>query len=56
MEVAEGSASVLTLWLVALVLLVLALAGAIGLLLWRYGKPVSGKPVRREPVSEARGS
>ena len=56
MEVAEGSASVLTLWLVALVLLVLALAGAVGLLLWRYGKPVSGKPVRREPVSEARGS
>lgn len=56
MEVAEGSASVLTLWLVALVLLVLALAGAIGLLLWRYGKPVSGTPVRREPVSEARGS
>ncbi|QVQ24859.1 type III secretion system inner membrane ring lipoprotein SctJ [Achromobacter deleyi] len=56
MEVAEGSASVLTLWLVALVLLVLALAGAIGLLLWRYGKPVGGKPVRREPVSEARGS
>lgn len=56
MEVSEGSASALTLWLVALGLLVVALAGAIGLLLWRYGKPVGGTPVRREPVSEARGS
>ncbi|MFD4840244.1 type III secretion system inner membrane ring lipoprotein SctJ [Achromobacter sp. NPDC058515] len=56
LEVSESSASALTVWLVALVLLVLALAGAIGLLLWRYGRPVRGTPVRREPASEARGS
>ncbi|MNT91702.1 hypothetical protein D3C72_2328470 [compost metagenome] len=55
-EVAEDSASALTAWLVALALLVLALAGAIGLLLWRYGKPVARTPVRREPAHEARGS
>lgn len=55
-EVAEDSASALTAWLVALALLVLALAGAIGLLLWRYGKPVARTPGRREPAHEARGS
>ena len=55
-DVAEGSAGTLTLLLAALALLVLALAGAIGFLLWRYGRPVVGAPVRREPVTEARGS
>ncbi|WP_313625255.1 type III secretion system inner membrane ring lipoprotein SctJ [Achromobacter sp.] len=55
-EVVEGSASTLTVLLGALVLLVLALAGAIGFLLWRYGRPVASAPVRREPATEARGS
>jgi type III secretion protein J len=55
-EVVEGSASTLTVLLGALVLLVLALAGAIGFLLWRYGRPVAGATVRREPATEARRS
>ncbi len=55
-DVAEGSAGTLTLLLAALALLVLALAAAIGFLLWRYGRPAVGAPVRREPVTEARGS
>lgn len=55
-EVADGSSGVLTAWLVALVLLVLALAGTVGWLLWRYGPPARAKATteRREPVGEAR--
>ncbi len=55
-EVAEGSATSLTVLLVALALLVLGLAGAIGALLWRYGRPAAGVRVHREPAAEARGS
>ncbi|KGD93697.1 type III secretion system protein [Achromobacter sp. RTa] len=53
-EVADGSSGVLVAWLVALVLLVLALAGAVGWLLWRYGVPARARAERREPVGEAR--
>ncbi|MDT4868485.1 type III secretion apparatus lipoprotein, YscJ/HrcJ family [compost metagenome] len=53
-EVADGSSGVLIAWLVALVLMVLALAGAAGWLLWRYGVPARAKAERREPVGEAR--
>ncbi|MFJ3463699.1 type III secretion system inner membrane ring lipoprotein SctJ [Achromobacter spanius] len=55
-EVAEGSATPLTLLLAALSVLVLGLAAAIGVLLWRYGRPASGVRVRREPATGARGS
>jgi len=34
--------------------LVLALAGVVGYLLWRYGMPSRARPERREPVSEGR--
>ena len=37
-----------------LILLVLALAGALAYVLWRYGVPGRARPERREPVSEAR--
>jgi type III secretion protein J len=53
-EVADGSSGVLTAWLAALALLVLALAGAVGWLLWRYGAPVRAKAERREPAGEVR--
>lgn len=53
-EVGEGSSTALTAWLVVLIVLVLALAGGIGFLLWRYGMPSRTRPERREPVSEGR--
>lgn len=53
-DVGEGASTALTAWLVALIVLVLALAGAIGFLLWRYGVPGRSRPERREPVAEGR--
>lgn len=53
-EVGEGSSTALTAWLVVLIVLVLALAGGMGYLLWRYGMPGRARPERREPVSEGR--
>ena len=50
----EGTSTTLTAWLVGLVVLVLALAGVVGYLLWRYGMPSRARPERREPVSEGR--
>ncbi|EHK65673.1 type III secretion system inner membrane ring lipoprotein SctJ [Achromobacter arsenitoxydans] len=55
-EVAEGSAGTLAALLGALALLALALAAAVGWLLWRYGRPAGITPLRREPSAEARGS
>lgn len=53
-EVGEGSLVTLLAWLALLILLVLALAGALAYVLWRYGVPGRARPERREPVSEAR--
>ncbi|MFA1686168.1 type III secretion system inner membrane ring lipoprotein SctJ [Achromobacter dolens] len=53
-EVGEGSSVTLLAWLALLILLVLALAGALAYVLWRYGVPGRTRPERREPVSEAR--
>ena len=53
-EVGEGSSVTLLAWLALLILLVLALAGALAYVLWRYGVPGRARPERREPVSEAR--
>mgnify|MGYP002352291120 CR=1 FL=1 len=53
-EVGEGSSVTLLAWLALLILLVLALAGALAYVLWRYGVPRRARPERREPVAEAR--
>lgn len=53
-EVGEDSSVTLLAWLTLLILLVLALAGALAYVLWRYGVPGRTRPERREPVSEAR--
>lgn len=50
----EGTSPALTAWLIGLIVLVLALAGVIGYLLWRYGMPRRARPERREPVADGR--
>lgn len=54
LAVGEESSTTQKAWLAALVLLVVALAGALGYVLWRYGMPGRGRPERREPAAEAR--
>lgn len=53
-EVGADSSATLLAWLAGLILLVLALAAALGYLLWRHGMPGRARPERREPVAEAR--